>query len=466
MNKSLSSLIKNTGILAISNFASKIMIFFMVPIYTSILTTSEYGFFDLVISSIRCLIPILTLNICDAVMRFGMDNENDISDVLAVGFKYVFISYFSFFIILVSSFLFGDNYIKENLVYIALYFIFYILYEFTSQVAKALEEVSIMGKGGVISAFISFTSTILFLKFFKMQLKGFFLANILGQAIPAIYICYKLKIWKYIKKHKINKILEKEMLRYCIPLIFTALSWWVNSSFDKYIVTFMCGVSSNGLLSIAYKIPSILNIIQSIFIQAWQITAIIEYGKDGTNIFYGKIFIYINFVMTLASTGMIMLIKPIAFIMFKDDFYMAWKFVPFLLMSCVLNCASGFLGPILSAAKDSKSMANSAIYGVILNILMNIVLIYYIGIQGATIATLISSFAIYYFRKKAVGDSIKIEKYWKVILSWIIILFQSFAQIYFSNYIVQIVFVLMFLVINYEYIIEICKFIFKKKRSL
>lgn len=66
------------------------------------------------------------------------------------------------------------------------------------------------------------------------------------------------------------------MLLYSMPLIATALGWWVNNTLDKYAVAFLCGVAANGLLSVSYKIPSILNVAQQIFIQAWQISAIKE----------------------------------------------------------------------------------------------------------------------------------------------------------------------------------------------
>lgn len=36
-------LFKNVGLLTISNFGSKILSFLLVPLYTSLLTTGEYG---------------------------------------------------------------------------------------------------------------------------------------------------------------------------------------------------------------------------------------------------------------------------------------------------------------------------------------------------------------------------------------------------------------------------------------
>lgn len=70
MNSKYKYLIKNTGILAISNFSSKLLVFFLVPIYTSVLSTAEYGTYDLAMSTVLLLYPVLTVNIVDGVMQF------------------------------------------------------------------------------------------------------------------------------------------------------------------------------------------------------------------------------------------------------------------------------------------------------------------------------------------------------------------------------------------------------------
>lgn len=70
-------LIKNMGILTLSNFATKFLVFLLVPLYTSVLSTKEYGSYDLAVSTVTLLYPILSLNIVDAVMRFTMDKTYD-----------------------------------------------------------------------------------------------------------------------------------------------------------------------------------------------------------------------------------------------------------------------------------------------------------------------------------------------------------------------------------------------------
>ena len=74
------------------------------------------------------------------------------------------------------------------------------------------------------------------------------------------------------------------MFAYCIPLIFNNIALWVNGSLDKYFVTGLCGISENGIYSIASKIPHILDACIIVFSQAWNLSAIKEFDsqdKDG-----------------------------------------------------------------------------------------------------------------------------------------------------------------------------------------
>ena len=82
-------LFKNIGLLALSNFATRLISFFLVPLYTNILTTTEYGTYDLFYTTVSVLIPILTLNIHDAVLRFSLEKGVDKSAVATVAVRYL-----------------------------------------------------------------------------------------------------------------------------------------------------------------------------------------------------------------------------------------------------------------------------------------------------------------------------------------------------------------------------------------
>ena len=75
---------QNTILFTISGFGSKIISFLLLPLYTYMLSTEEYGNLDIVSTTAQLIIPILTLNIQDAVLRFVLDKEYDAKKVINV----------------------------------------------------------------------------------------------------------------------------------------------------------------------------------------------------------------------------------------------------------------------------------------------------------------------------------------------------------------------------------------------
>lgn len=449
-------LLKNIGILIISNFSSKILVFLLVPLYTNVLSTTEYGSYDLAISTVTLLFPIFSLNIVDSVMRFSMEINSDKKKIVSIGIQYVLISILLFAItmyVLDITNIFLE--IKGYEIYILLYYISYAYNQFLIQFVKGLERVVELGIAGVISTSITIFLNLLFLLVFRWGIIGFFFANILAQFFSAFYLMVRVRLWDYICCIQRDKVLKKEMLAYSIPLISTLLGWWINSTADKYIVTIILGVSANGLLAVSYKIPQIINTLQGIFVQAWQISAIKEYGDKNTAFFYGKTFSVINLLMCLACSLLILFTRPLATVLYAKEFYAAWQYVPFLLIANVLNCAAGLLGPILSAQKKSKAMMWSALIGAGVNIILNMVLIKIWGLQGATIATAISSFIIYLIRKKAVANEIHMKNYVKVFLTWTLLCIQAYLEIYKVSYFLEVIVMSILIVLNIRLLLNL-----------
>ena len=441
MNSRLRYLLKNTGILLISNFASKILTFLLVPLYTYILSTEDVGIYDIVVSTVTLLFPIFTLNIADAVMRFLMDKKRQIHEVIIVGIRFIFISFIaSGIVVAIISIIHVFPSIDGLYLLIYFYFASYTFNQFMIQYAKGIEQVMDLGISGAVGTLLVLVSNIVFLVILKAGIKGFFLANILGQAVPAIYLFLRTKFWKEFNGcSRVNISLQKEMLLYCVPLIATTIGWWINSAFDRYVVIWICGADANGLLSVAYKIPGIITIALNIFNQAWHISAIKEYGEEDTAIFYGKMFNMLNFCVSFLCSVLICITPVLAKLLFSKEFYYAWKYVPFLLVSSVLTSASAFLGPILSAKMETKIMALSTTCGAVVNVILNIILIKWIGVQGATIATVISNIIIYRIRRRAVKEDIRIEKSGSILMIWALLILQGGIKVYFKTYIMDII---------------------------
>jgi len=140
----------------------------------------------------------------------------------------------------------------------------------------------------------------------------------------------------------------------------------------------------------------------------------------------------------------------LAFFLYANDFYEAWRFTPFLLLSNVINTASGFCGSVLSVKKDSKTMARSAIWGIVVNIVLNVVLVIPLGAEGAAIATAISSYIIFWVRVRKVSHWCGSTNLIISHLSWILLVFQGILVIITENYLIQVCCITLLLFLYHE----------------
>ena len=432
MNKKFSELVKNTGILTVANFSSKILVFLLVPLYTSILTTEEYGITDLIFSTVQLVVPIFTLNIADAVLRFTIEESKDSNGVLAISIKYTLISLIPMLVLLALTTVFSAyDTEKIHWTYILLYYISYALNQCLPTYAKGIDKVRETAISGVISTLTTVFSCIIFLVVLKKAISGFLISNILGQLAPVIYLFIKLNIIRKVRNYKnCNKRMEKRMLLYSVPLIMTNIGWWINNTSDRYIITYFYDVSLNGLLSVAYKIPSILSIVAGVFIQAWQISAMKEYEKKGSKEFYRNVFLYLNVFLYFIAFGLIIMTRPLAYIAFQKEFYSAWVFVPFLLLSMVFTANAGFFSPIITSSYNTKDVALSTVYGAGANIVLNILLLKLIGPEGVAIATAISGFIIMGYRYYVLHGLIEKKVFLRISVLWILLIIQCMIEIF------------------------------------
>ena len=445
-------LLKNVGLLTISNFGTKILSFILIPIYTNYLTTAEYGTFDIYATTISLLTPLLTLNIIEAVMRFSLDTNSLKKDIFSIGIKHIAISIFILMVFVIINKVIGIfPILNEYWILFLLLYITDVFYSICTQFSRGLEKVKSIAISGAMNTIVLLLLNVTFLVYFKMGLKGYFLSYILSYIFPTLYLILKNNLYNYIKVEKLDKTTSKIMKKYSIPLIFNTIGWWINNVSDRYIVTWICGVNANGVYSIAYKIPSILNVLQSIFSQAWTLSAVKEINNK-KNDFYLKIYKIYNLVFVLTCSLLILLDKPIAYILFSNEFFNAWKYAPFLMISVVFGSLSGLLGGIFSAVKNSKIFANTTMYGAIINTILNVILVKVIGPLGASIATLCAYIVVWgirlYYAKRIVNLNIDL---YKDIISYVILIIQSIAILIIKNNIIfwiEILLIIILIILN------------------
>jgi O-antigen/teichoic acid export membrane protein len=393
-----SRLAKNSIAFAIGNLGSKIIYFLLVPIYTYTMTTSEYGQVDIITSTVNLLLPIITLSIFDSVLRFTLDKNYNPSGVLTNSFIIIIIGFLTSLLFIPIFQLI--NPFNKYLAYFYPILLFQAVNTTFSQFVRAINHVNIFALSGIINAFIVLISNLVFLLWLDMGIEGYLISILLGNIISILFLLIVSKIYSYFDKKEINPQLTKELLIFCLPLIPNALMWWIMNTSNRYFITFFIGMGATGLFAVATKFPSLLNILNTIFFQAWQMSAIEEAGSKNKKGFYNDVYKYYSFILIVSTSLLLVLIKFITKILIAPEFYISWKYIPLLLLSIVFSSLSSFLGTNYIAAKDTKGIFISSMLGGIINLVLNFVLIPFIGINGAALSVLISYFFIWIYRLK------------------------------------------------------------------
>lgn len=440
MKEKNKTLLKNVGIFTVSSFGSKLLSFLLVPLYTYILSTKEYGTADVLSTTVSLAMPILTLSISDSVLRFTMDDVYTKQDVISSAIRVLWKSSLLLVIILLITFRLGIfNLDKFYYIFIFISFVLNVLNNIFNLYLKGKGQISIIATAGILNTIVTCISNILFLVVFKYGVNGYLLANISGILVTVAYQYIFGKIYNDISVHT-NRLVTRNMIIYSLPLIPNSLAWWINSASDRYFLIFMRGISENGIYSLAYKIPTILSTVQNIFYNAWSISAIKEFDKLDTDSFFGNNYSLYSFISLMVCSTLIILNIPIAQILYASDFFEAWRCVPFLLVGTMFNGLSLFEGCIYASVKKTKIVSLTTIIGAVCNIVCNIIFIKFWGGVGAAFATMMGYFVTWILRTFFMKSIIFMKVKWRLeIISYILLFIQAYLGTFAVAYFFQIV---------------------------
>lgn len=443
--KKYKELSKNTMLFTISSIGTKLITFFLVPLYTYVLTTEDYGTADLMSTTVSLLLPILSFNIQDAVLRFSLDEGTDSRAVLSIASKIVAIgSAVMGGVLILLGFSNILNVEWQYLVYLWVSYFSHALYSSFQMYLKSKDRAKIIVIASIASTFVCCILNIALLLWFELGVIGYLIATASASVVSSLVCFFFGGLYKDIDFSISDKELLKKMLLFSAPLIINSLAWWVNSASDRYILTFFQGPSANGIYSISYKMPTILSTLQTIFYNAWSISAIKEFDRDDRDGFIGNIYSLFSCI-SLVGCSAILIVNPfLAKFLYAKDFYLAWKYVPALLVGTAFNGLSLVQGCLFSAVKRTKDVSVSTIVGAIVNTVLNFVLIYSIGIQGAAIATMVGYIASWLMRSIKLNKcvvKIKIDWFSHVTTLVLIITQGVLASVYGTNMIQLILFV-------------------------
>ncbi len=423
-------LFSNTLIFAVGTFGSKLLVFFLMPLYTHVLTDAEYGTSDLLQQSANLLVPLVTFGITDAVIRFGLDRKVRNTQVLTTalvtllaGFVLLFLCY------PLLALIPGLNDYTTLLCVFVMTSSLRLLFQ---QFVRAKGYIKLYAADGILSTAMTLLFTIVFLLGFRWGVVGYLAAIVCADGCSCLFLLYNGQILRYFRPSCLRQnSVWKEMLRYSIPMIPNTVFWWVTTVSSRYIITAMMenGTSVNGLYAAAYKWPSAIILVSNIFMNAWQMSAITE--EKGRARFFSQVFHSLSSLVFIIGSFLILFAKVITIVMVDDSYYESWQYVPILSVATVYSCMVTFLGTVYMVNKKSILSLTTTAAGAVINVIFSFALIPAFGANGAAFAMFISYLVVFLLRAFDTRRFIHMKiGAFRLICNTVLLLVQAFIMIF------------------------------------
>lgn len=446
----------NTFIIAIGKMSTQVISVFLLPLYTSILSTQEYGVYDLIVTITTFLAPVVTLLMEEAMFRFLIDckTKQEIKNVISQTFSYIVRSTIICSVLIgVVGTLFKVPYTGIFIIYLIAVIVMLLM----NAITRGLGKIKLYSGANVLLSLLTILLNVVFIAWIKIGMEGLLWSVIISNIIVSIFLFIRLKVYNFISLKKVEKSKKmKEMIKYSFPLVPNSLSWTIINLSDRIIVSSVLGAAANGIYSMAYKFPNYMDTLYSFFYTAWKESASKALNDEGdARRFYNSIYRTVRNFMYAIVTGMIACLPFVMPLLIKGDFQEAYIYVPILIIATYFSNMSSFFGGIFAAYKNTKIMGKTTIISAVINIIVNIALIKFVGLWAAAISTIIATFFVYIQRKKKVRRYVKIRS--RVRWLNLIILGIVLGAYYSKNTIFQVV----MLIITVIYCIYINKKILK-----
>lgn len=392
------NLAKNTIIITIGKICTQMITFFLLPLYTGILTTGEYGTVDLLNTLVGLLLPIVTFQVEQAMFRELIEvreNEKEKTRIISSGVITVSVQCIIYLLIfaLISPFINNDYKI-----FLATNVVVYIFLSLFQQIARGLGDNTKFAIGSFISAITTIFFNVLFLVIIKLGATGMLLGTMIGQTIGVLYLFISLKLYKYIKVKDYKKEVIKKLWKYSVPLIPNAISWWIFNASDRVIASGILGVEQNGILAASLKFSSVYITLYNIFNMSWTESISMAINDKDVESYFNKMFNIILKLFTALAIGLIACMPFVFPIMINKNYSSGYGLVPISIIASLFNVVVGLISVIYVAKKNTKAIANTSVISAIINIIVHLALIKFIGLYAAVISTFVAYFSMSIYR--------------------------------------------------------------------
>ena len=376
-------LLGNTLVFALGGLAIKAVSLVLMPLYTTALTAGEYGTAELLNSAIEIVLPLLSAGVVEALYRFSIDDDVPKGELFADSLVVLGGG------IVCAGVACALGSVLWNMEHAGSFFVLFCsvcVFKATTQLARGLGHVRRFVLYGLINALAMVVSTYLLLVRAHLGVEGYLWSFTIGYLVGGLVAFLGSAEYRLLAPFRVDRALLRRMLVYSLPLVPNLLSWWLVSVSGRYVVLWGSGLAAAGLFTAASKMPSLINIVASVFQQAWQYSTAREINSPDRGAFFGVVMRGYS-LATLTVAGLVIALnRPISRVMLQAEFAEGWRYVPLLMLVASFGVISIFFESFYQALKNSGVLMASTALGAGVNVVLGVALVPFMGPWGAGLA--------------------------------------------------------------------------------
>ena len=398
-------LLGNTLVFALGGLAIKAVSLVLMPLYTTALTAGEYGTAELLNSAIEIVLPLLSAGVVEALYRFSIDDDVPKDELFASSLVVLGVG------VVCAGGLCALGSVLWDMEHAGSFFVLFCsvcLFKATTQLARGLGHVRRFVAYGLINALAMVVATYLLLVRARLGVEGYLWSFTIGYLVGGVVAFLGSAEYRLLAPFRVDRALLRRMLVYSLPLVPNLLSWWLVSVSGRYVVLWGSGVVAAGLFTAASKMPALVNIVASVFQQAWQYSTAREIDSPDRGAFFGVVMRGYS-LATLTVAGLVIALnRPISRVMLQAEFAEGWRYVPLLMLVASFGVISIFFESFYQALKNSGVLMASTALGAVVNVILGVALVPFMGPWGAGLAGAVSYMLVLVVRARDLGRRINL----------------------------------------------------------
>lgn len=400
MFQEIKKLVKHTLIYGVGSILSKSIGFLMIPIYTRLLTPTDYGVLELIEISSYVICEILVLGISFGIIRFyhHYDNKTDKNKVVSTAIIFTILNSLLIISILISFTREISEVILKTDKYSYLFKIVLIAILFEGGYLPCLDYLRAKQRStayttiSISRLIVGLSFNIYFVVILRKGVIGILYSRLIINFFTFIFlvpmVLREVKIGFDIKK-------LKELLFYSIPFVPASFAMYILHFMDRFLLGRFCNLKTVGLYSLGHKFGMILSVlITGPFFLIWSSFMFEVAKREDAKKFYARVLTYFMFIAVFFGLTLSVFIKDVLKIMAAPSFFDAHKIVPLILLGYIFFGTYCVFQVGICIEKKTKWLAIISWIGGIVSIITNLILIPKYNMIGAGMTNVFSFFVM------------------------------------------------------------------------